>query len=144
MAKQYQRKTKPGVGRAGRPLKIKTPAEFDVLVDRYVAACAASHPPEPVTWTGMALALGFYSRHELDEYMFHEGFSTPVKRAKMIVECAYERKLSGNNAAGPIFALKNMRWSDKQEIEHSGSMEFKHKSDDELMAELQALRRELT
>ena len=32
---------------------------------------------------------------------------------------------SNNNAAITIFALKNMGWSDKQEISHSGTLETK-------------------
>lgn len=70
----------------------------------------------------MALALGFTSRGALDEYAHYDGFSHSVKRAKTYVELAYEKRLAGNAPTGAIFALKNMGWSDKQEIEHSGSV----------------------
>lgn len=102
----------------GRPRKYKSPEDFDAAVDAYIAKCREED--EPVTWTGMALALGFSSRQSIDEYQNYDGFSDSVKRAKSLVEHSYEKRLFGGNAAGPIFALKNMGWSDKQELEHSG------------------------
>jgi hypothetical protein len=51
----------------------------------------------------------------------YDGFSHSVKRAKMIVENAYEKRLQGSNPTGAIFALKNMNWRDKIEQEISGS-----------------------
>lgn len=98
----------------GRPRKIKSPEEFDKLVDAYVQKCQSAEAP--ITWTGVALALGFTSREAIDEYAKYDGFSDSVKRAKLIVENAYEARLHGNSPTGAIFALKNMRWSDRQEI----------------------------
>ena len=97
-----------------RPRKIKTPKEFDALVNKYVDECANNG--DPVTWTGMALFMGFAGRVCIDEYLKYEGFSYSVKRAKTIVENAYEKKLHSGNAAGPIFALKNFGWTDRQEL----------------------------
>lgn len=108
------------VRKAGRPRKYETPEAFDAAVDAYCAERKAA--AEPVTWTGMALALGFTSRDAIDTYAKYEGFSYSVKRAKLLVEASYESRLFGNSAAGPIFALKNMGWSDKQELEHSGNV----------------------
>lgn len=87
-------------------------------VDAYVAQMREEE--RPITWTGMALHLGFYGRQELDNYAEYEGFSDAVKRAKQTVALAYEERLHGNSPTGAIFALKNMGWSDKQEHEHSG------------------------
>ena len=43
----------------------------------------------------------------------------------------FEKGLNGdNNATLTIFALKNMGWSDKQEITHSGTLETKRIVDD--------------
>jgi hypothetical protein len=73
----------------------------------------------------MALHLGFYGRQEMDNYMGYDGFSDSVKRAKAIVEMGYEKLLALGGGSGPIFALKNFGWVDKQEIDHSspdGSM----------------------
>lgn len=103
----------------GRPRKYNSPDEFDARVDDYLAFCVANE--EPITWTGLALHLGFSSRQSIDEYLEYAGFSDSVKRAKMIVENAYEKRLQGSNPTGAIFALKNMNWRDKIEQEISGS-----------------------
>ena len=105
-----------GITDMARPRKIKTPKEFDELVDQYVAQCKVDD--EPITWTGMALALGFYGKDELSNYAQYEGFSRSVKRARAIVERSYEARLNGNSPTGAIFALKNMGWSDRQELDH--------------------------
>src|SRR5699024_9577794 len=107
----------------GRPRLFDTPEQFDAKVDEYYHACKSGD--EPVTWTGLALFMGFSSRQSIDEYAKYDGFSDSVKRAKLLVEWAYEKRLLENNAAGPIFVLKNMGWSDKQELAHTspdGSM----------------------
>lgn len=103
--------------KTGRPRKIDTPGEFDALVDAHVADCAERD--EPLTWTGMALALGFTSRQAIDRYANYEGFSDSVKRAKLLVENAYERRLHSRNPTGAIFALKNFDWTDRQEVTHT-------------------------
>lgn len=106
---------------AGRPRKIKSPEEFNLLVDLHVANCIGKD--EPLTITGLCLALGFVSR----EGFYHYGreypeFSDSVKRSRLIVEHSYEISLKRGvgNAASIIFALKNMGWSDRQEIAHEG------------------------
>lgn len=111
------------VNKGGRPRLYSSPEEFDAKVDEYYHHCREAG--EPITWTGLALYLGFSSRRAIDEYEKYEGFSHSVKRAKLLVEWAYEKRVLGNNAAGPIFVLKNMGWSDKQDINHTsddGSM----------------------
>jgi len=81
---------------------------------RIIAACRATG--EPITWTGLALYVGFSSRQLIDEYLNYDGFSDSVKRAKTLVEYGYEKLLHRvSNAAAPIFALKNFGWNDKQE-----------------------------
>lgn len=98
----------------GRPRLYKTPEEFEAKVLEYQQYC--EDKKEPVTWTGLALFLGFSSRQSIDEYAKYEGFSDVVKRAKLFVEWHYEMRVNGNNATGPIFVLKNMGWSDKQDL----------------------------
>lgn len=74
--------------------------------------------PESLTITGLCLFLGFDSRMSFDNQAKRgEEFLYIVKRAKMLVENRYEKGLSGNNPTGPIFALKNMGWKDKTEVE---------------------------
>ena len=106
------------MGQPGRPRKIETPEEMDRLVDEYVEDCDLN--AKPLTLTGMILHLGLSSRESFDTYKTYDGFSDSVKRAKLIIENQYETALHANATAGPIFALKNFGWSDKQEHEHSG------------------------
>lgn len=98
----------------GRPRKYKTVASFDAKVEEYIQHCRDEQ--EPITWTGLALYLGFASRASIDEYAKYEGFSYSIKRAKLIVENSYEKRLHGNNPTGAIFALKNYGWSDRHEV----------------------------
>ncbi len=98
----------------GRPRIVETPEEFDRLVAEYIAQRAAAK--RPLTYSGMAHHLGFSDRQSLYDYERLEGFSGTVKRARLLIDDEYECRLSGNNVAGSIFALKNHGWSDKQEV----------------------------
>lgn len=73
--------------------------------------------PEPPTVTGLTLFLGFSDRGSLDDYERKEEFSHIIKRARKLVEHGYEKKLHGDKNIGAIFALKNMGWKDKTEVE---------------------------
>jgi hypothetical protein len=95
----------------GRPRLFETPEQFDAKVEEYQTFCEVKE--YPVTWTGLALYLGFSSRQSIDEYLNYDGFSDSVKRAKAFVEWHYEMKLHGSSPTGSIFALKNFGWSDK-------------------------------
>ena len=101
----------------GRPRIIKSPAEFDRLVDDYVNNCRKNN--EPVLFIAMVLHLGFCSKQSFSEYANYDGFSGSVKRAMMIVEAAYETRMVTNQGmqAGNIFALKNFGWRDKEPTE---------------------------
>jgi hypothetical protein len=98
----------------GRPRLFATPQEFDAKVEEYQAYCKEKE--EPVTWTGLALFMGFAARSCIDEYANYEGFSYSVKRAKSFVEWHYEMRLCGDRPTGAIFALKNFGWQDKSEV----------------------------
>jgi len=98
----------------GRPRLYKSPEEFDAKVEAYQAYC--DEKKEPVTWTGLALFMGFAARACIDEYSNYEGFSYSVKRAKTFVEWHYEMRLCGDKPTGAIFALKNFGWQDKSEV----------------------------
>ena len=122
--------------KGGRPPIIASSEEFDTLVEEYRTLC--TEQKIPVTFTGMALHLGFASRRSFYDYEKREGFSHSVKRARMLVEAEYERRLHGNNVAGAIFALKNHGWSDRQEHAHSRTDSgLSQLSDDELRELLQ-------
>ena len=105
------------MAKRGRPPKYKTPEEFEAAVDSYQETLSKDNP---ATLTGLMLHLGIYSKSTFYEYGEREGFSEPVKKARLIVENEYEKKLHGTASGGAIFALKNMEWSDKQEREITG------------------------
>lgn len=69
------------------------------------------------TISGLAYFLGFESRQSFYDYEKRDGFSYTVKRARLFIEQEYEEQLQVGNTTGAIFALKNMGWIDKQEIE---------------------------
>lgn len=110
-----------------RPRIISSPEEMDQRVDEFIALCVDKDLP--VTLTGMILHLGLVSRQSLDQYGERPEFYDSVKRAKLIVECGYEQRLSGNCAAGPIFALKNFGWKDRQEVDQTVNGNMKHSVD---------------
>lgn len=103
----------------GRPPRFKTADEMEVLVDEYFEALMADEKFVP-TVNGLALHLGFTSRQSLINYGGKPEFVDVVKRARTILENAWEQRLVGPNAAGTIFWLKNQGWSDKTEQEISG------------------------
>ena len=105
-------------GMAGRPPIFDTPEQLENLIQAYF-----DEKQEKVTVTGLAYHLGFESRQSIYDYKERLEFSYIIKRATLWIESMYEEKLSGNNVAGSVFALKNMGWKDKQETEHSGSID---------------------
>lgn len=80
--------------------------------------------PEPPTITGLALFLGFCDKKSLYDYRKKEEFSYSIRRALTVVENHYETTLNYKSPTGAIFALKNMDWADKTEVEHSGNLQF--------------------
>lgn len=106
----------------GRPRIITTPEEFDERVDAYIAECKEKE--EPVLLTGMILALGMNSKNTFYEYENYPEFSDSVKKARLLVEMEYEKRLCTlPSATGSIFALKNFGWRDKVENEVSGKLD---------------------
>lgn len=98
----------------GRPRLIQTPEEFDARVDAYRDWCREND--EPILLTGMILALGLSSKESFYNYEAYPGFLDSVKRARLLVEMEYEKRLNlAQSASGPIFALKNMGWTDRNE-----------------------------
>lgn len=107
----------------GRPRLFETPEDFETKVYEYQEHCKQNK--EPVTWTGLALFMGFACRASINEYEKYDGFSYAVKKARTFVEYHYELRLNGDRPTGAIFALKNMGWDDKQSVAHTspdGSM----------------------
>lgn len=71
--------------------------------------------PEPATFSGLALFLGFNSRQAFDEYLETGEFADALKPGRLRIEAIYERKLHQQSSSGAIFALKNMGWSERTE-----------------------------
>ncbi len=116
-----------GMG-GGRPPKFKTPVEMQELIDVYFASLEVPAYKEipsytkPALVTGLALALGFCDRQSMYDYEKKEEFSCTIKEARTRVEASYEEYLFSKSSTGAIFGLKNMGWSDKQEVQHSGEI----------------------
>ena len=128
--------TKPDSRPVGRPRIIESPEEFTKRADAYFADCKVEGKRPTVT--GLAYNVGLASRQSLCDYENKPEFIYTVKRAKLFVEMGYEEALSQSNAAGPIFALKNFEWTDKQQLEHTHKLEGM--SDEELKRRLESLR----
>jgi len=107
-----------GINEGGRPPVFETPEEMQEKIIAYFEQYQNQTENRP-TITGLALYLGFASRQSLYDYKGKEGFSYIVKRSLMIIENEYEKRLTQGNVTGVIFALKNMNWKDKQEIEQT-------------------------
>lgn len=115
------------MAKVGRPRKIKSVRQFEEKAEAYFRDCEAKG--EPVLLTGLILALGLSSRSALDEYAQRPEFLNSVKKAKLRVEMEYEKALHSRNPSGPIFALKNFGWTDKQDVELSGGVKVKPLAD---------------
>lgn len=69
--------------------------------------------PEPPTLCGLALFLGFNSRHEFEAYERNGEFAAEVKRGRLMIEAEYEKKLHYQSPTGAIFALKSLGWTER-------------------------------
>ena len=119
----------------GRPLKYKTPEELQTAIDKYflnppnkkvITNTDGSTTEVPIfTVSGLGYFLGFMDRQSLYDYCKRgDNFSCIIRRAKYFIESEYEAKLQGTNVVGIIFALKNMGWRDKSEVEQSGDSQI--------------------
>lgn len=132
----------------GRPFIVPSPEAFEERASAYFQQCRADG--EPVTMAGLAIALGLKNRQSIWSYGKREEYADVVSWAKLYVEATYERRLHGRSASGAIFALKNMGWSDRQEVEYSGDpanpigLVVGRMSDDELVARARQITNRLT
>lgn len=114
----------------GQPPFFDSPEMMKELIDEFF-----ENPPKKtviiqgnqievpaITITGLAIHLGFDSRQSFYDYEKKPKFSYILKRARLFVENNYEFLLTnGSTPTGAIFALKNMGWSDRQELDHQSS-----------------------
>lgn len=97
---------------AWRPLLFATKEILDNKIEEYFKVT----PQEDWTMTGLAVFLDT-SRETLCNYKEREEFFDSIKKALDKVEMWYELDLKHKWNTGTIFALKNLNWKDKQEIE---------------------------
>jgi len=116
----------------GRPALFKTVKELEDKITGYfekgikIKKIVVGKKPNnyvveiPVpTISGLALYLGFESRQSFYDYENKPEFSYTIKKARLTIEVEYEGQLQVGNVAGAIFALKNMGWKDKTEIDQT-------------------------
>jgi hypothetical protein len=103
---------------AGRPKKWKSEEELQTAIDNYFLTT----PEEKWTMTGLCICCDM-DYQTLINYSKQEEFFEPIKRAKIKVHNQYELDLREKGGSGPIFALKNFGWKDKQEIDNKVTVE---------------------
>jgi len=118
--------TKNPKSNAGRPLKFKTAAAMQKVIDEYFESVTYFNDTGAKflrpTVSGLAYALDM-STESLRKYGNKDQFVATVKRAKQKVEIALEQGLYNGQVTGLIFNLKNnFNWRDKQEVEQSGGI----------------------
>lgn len=111
---------------SGNSLLIESAEELQAAIDRYFDT--EEHP----TMEGLAYSLGFTNRGSFYHYCDEtHPYSDIAKRARSRMAGWYERHLLKlPNPAGAIFALKNMGWSDRQDIAMLGSINMQVSFDD--------------
>lgn len=102
--------------RTGRPRIFENADNLEEVCNQYF------EQTDKPTVTGLTLYLGFADKTTLYDYRDRLEFSHSIKKALTRIEQYHEEGLSGNSVAGRIFALKNMGWKDKQEVEQSGGL----------------------
>lgn len=108
--------------KGGRPPLYESAEEVSEIVDKYFEDCTTKE--EFPTISGLAMSLDM-TTETLRMYGKDDKFSATIRRAKQLVEMAWEQKLL-TPGSGPIFWLKNNAgWKDKQEVEQSGDLNIK-------------------
>ena len=119
----------------GRPPKYKSVEEIQGKIDAYFTSCKGHHlvnpdtgepyldkyglpvivDAKPPTVSGLALALGFSCRRDLNAYQGKKEFCTTITRAKAQCEAyAEERLFDRDGTNGAQFSLRcNFGWNDK-------------------------------
>jgi hypothetical protein len=107
----------------------KTAKELEEKVDAYFewgfrkkkmyTSDGTEYTVPAITMTDLAIYLWFASRQSLYDYGDKGEFSYIIKRAQLFIEREYEERLAWNSPTGAIFALKNMWWKDKSEVDNN-------------------------
>ena len=101
----------------GKPPIYSSPDQLIIAIDKYLD----NTDEDSLTITGLALSLDFESRQSLYDYEKKSEYSYIIKRARLIVENGYEKDIKQGRMSA-IFPLKNMGWTDRQEINQNTNM----------------------
>jgi hypothetical protein len=101
--------------KGGQPPYYPDPAVMEEVINDYFNECIRNKENPKIT--GLVLFLGFCDLSSFYDYEKKEVFSHIVKRAKTCVAFSYESLLTTSAVGGAVFALKNMGWKDKTEVE---------------------------
>jgi hypothetical protein len=101
----------------GCPPIFEKPEDLEQKCIDYLKHCIEEK--EKPTITGLTLYVGFCSRSSWNDYKERKEFSYIVKRAKLTIENSYEQ----SGGTFDIFALKNMGWKDKTEVDNKVTIE---------------------
>jgi len=104
----------------GRPPHYDDPVVLESKINDYFNECIAEKENPKIT--GLCLYLGFADLSSFYDYEKKEMFSHIIKRAKTCVALSYESLLTTQSVGGAIFALKNMGWKDRHEVENNGNL----------------------
>ena len=114
-----------GLTTNGRPPIFSTPEELEEKACEYFESLIIDGEDgvyiKSSTITGVALYLGFNSRNCFYEYGKKPDFKDVVTRIQLAVENSYEKNLNSKFSNGATFALKNMGWKDKTEVDNKVS-----------------------
>ena len=117
----------------GKPPKYKNALELEDAIDAYFnegvklrtvivgkgEKARILEVPIP-TICGLCYYLGFASRQSFYDMEAKKDLSYTIKRARLFIEKEYEEQLQVGNTVGAIFALKNLGWTDKQDLNVTG------------------------
>ncbi len=121
----------------GKPRKFHTAYDFAVACQEYFNHC--KEDKQWPTMAGLALAIGFRHRQQLYHQDLDADYKFVLETARLMVEEAYEQRLAGNSVAGPIFALKQMGWADKREVDVNDQRKIQEMSAEVREAKLKGL-----
>ena len=117
----------------GRPVVFteKRIAEIVKLIEEYT-----DNTPVPIV-----AEFAYLNNIRRQSLYDHAGLSDAVKRMIDKKEFQLEKLAMANKINGTfaIFSLKQLGWSDKHEIEHSGHVKYSELTDEELDAKIEAL-----
>ena len=107
-----------------RPRKFDNAGDLQEKIESYFIKC--EDEKKPYTVSGLCVHLDV-TRETLSQYEKKKEFSDTIKKAKTMIENWIEENalLNKLNSVVAIFNLKNnFGWKDKQELEHSGGIDY--------------------